>query len=85
MRNYRRILRSLEIQALRDYVEVIEPDRSNAELDAMPREELIAILESDDCEWFSEIWEMEHEDSSHSIHPDETDEEFYEHEAPDKD
>ena len=43
MRNYRRILRSLETQALRhyvevmrDYVEVIEADRSEAEIAAMP-------------------------------------------------
>lgn len=85
MKDYRRILHGLETDELRDYAADADPDRSDAEVAAMTREELIRVLEADDCAMFAELWENAHEEYGETMHPDETDEEFYEHEAPDKD
>lgn len=85
MKNYSRILHGLEADELRKYARDIDPDRSDAEIELLSREQLIAIIEVGDCEQFAELWESAHDDYGAVMHPDEDDDEFFEHEAPDKD
>ncbi len=84
-RDYRKILHDLDIDDLREYARDVASERSDSEIDGLSVEELVAILEEDDCEQFAVLWENAHEDDGDMMHPDETDEEFFEHEAPDKD
>ena len=56
-----------------------------AQLETISKEDLIDHLMQDEGEAFGEQWAAGHEDYGEMRHPEESDEEFSEHEDPDKD
>ena len=79
-----------------EMAEASPPVSTEAELMKLPQGEVIDLVMAYAPEEFAELWEMQNEgsdgtgdeddaDDEDMMHPDESDDEFYEHEAPDKD
>lgn len=60
------------------------PVYTEAELAKLPEKKVINLVMTHASEEFAELWEMQDEGGD-MMHPDEDEDEFYEHEDPDKD
>lgn len=91
MKDYRRIMRNLEFDKLVEFAaaalsiaDTSPPVSTEQELKGLSREEIIDLVKEYALEDFANSLEMQDEGSS-SMHPDEDDEEFAEHEDLDDD
>ena len=81
MKDYRKIMQSLTLEELKEYAS----DMPEEQLETISKEDLIDHLMQDDGEGFGEHLEAGNGDYGEMMHPDESDDEFSEHEDLDDD